>query len=63
MLIQHDGFVAVYSHLAMAAPTLGKAMIMAGEEVGIVGHTGAGIDGRAMLGSRRHPARDEFTRA
>jgi murein DD-endopeptidase MepM/ murein hydrolase activator NlpD len=40
VLIQHDGFVAVYSHLAMVAPTLGKSMVTAGETVGVVGRTG-----------------------
>ncbi len=40
VLIQHDGFVAAYSHLAMVAPTLGKSMVTAGEIVGVVGHTG-----------------------
>ena len=40
VLIQHDGFVSVYSHLAAVAPSLGKGTIAAGEEVGIIGHTG-----------------------
>lgn len=40
MLIQHDGYVSVYSHLASVAPSLEKGAILAGEEVGIVGHTG-----------------------
>jgi murein DD-endopeptidase MepM/ murein hydrolase activator NlpD len=43
ILVQHDGFVGVYSHLGMVAPTLaegGKMTIAAGEELGIVGHTG-----------------------
>jgi murein DD-endopeptidase MepM/ murein hydrolase activator NlpD len=40
VLIQHDGYVSVYSHLASVAPSLGKGLIAAGEEVGIVGHTG-----------------------
>jgi murein DD-endopeptidase MepM/ murein hydrolase activator NlpD len=40
VLIQHDGYVSVYSHLASVAPSLGKGMIAAGDQVGIVGHTG-----------------------
>jgi murein DD-endopeptidase MepM/ murein hydrolase activator NlpD len=40
VLIQHDGYVSVYSHLASVAPSLGKATIAAGDEVGVVGHTG-----------------------
>ena len=42
ILVQHDGFVGVYSHLGMVAPTLaaGKMTIAAGEKLGVVGHTG-----------------------
>ena len=40
VLIQHDRYVSVYSHLASVAPSLGKGAIAAGDEVGIVGHTG-----------------------
>ena len=50
VLIQHDGFVTVYSHLAMTSPSLGKAMITAGEEVGIVGHTGVSIGAHLFFG-------------
>jgi len=58
VLIQHDGYVSVYSHLASVAPSLGQGTIVAGEEVGIVGHTGVSFgphlffaileDGRAV---------------
>jgi hypothetical protein len=58
VLIQHNGYVSVYSHLASAAPSLGKGTIAAGDEVGIVGHTGVSFgphlffalleDGRAI---------------
>ena len=58
VLIQHDGYVSVYSHLASVVPSLGKGAILAGDEVGIVGHTGVSFgphlffalfqDGRAM---------------
>ena len=58
VLIQHNGFVSVYSHLASVAPSLGKGAIAAGDEVGIVGHTGVSFgphlffalleDGRAI---------------
>ena len=40
VLIQHDSYVSVYSHLASVAPSLGKGAIAAGDEVGLVGHTG-----------------------
>ena len=40
VLVQHDGYVSVYSHLASVAPLLGKGLILAGDEVGTVGHTG-----------------------
>jgi hypothetical protein len=58
VLIQHDGYVSVYSHLASVAPSLGQSVIAAGDEVGIVGHTGVSFgahlffalleDGRAV---------------
>ena len=58
VLIQHDSYVSVYSHLASVAPSLGKGAIAAGDEVGIVGHTGVSFgqhlffallqDGRAV---------------
>ena len=40
VLIDHDGFVGVYSHLASISPDLNKGLILAGSEVGIVGRTG-----------------------
>ena len=42
MLVQHDGFVGVYSHLGMVAPTFadGKTKVAAGEKLGVVGDTG-----------------------
>jgi murein DD-endopeptidase MepM/ murein hydrolase activator NlpD len=40
VLIQHNGYVTVYSHLASVAPSLGTGIVSAGEEVGIVGRTG-----------------------
>ncbi len=58
VLIQHDGYVTVYSHLASVSPSLGKSVIAAGDEIGIVGHTGVSFgphlffalleDGRAI---------------
>jgi murein DD-endopeptidase MepM/ murein hydrolase activator NlpD len=42
MLIQHDGFIGVYSHLGLIAPALaeGSRTIYGGERIGTVGHTG-----------------------
>ena len=40
VLIQHVGYVSVYSHLASIAPSLGKGVIAAGDDIGVVGHTG-----------------------
>lgn len=42
VLVQHDGFVGVYSHLGMVAPALaeGKTVLAAGEKLGVVGRTG-----------------------
>jgi murein DD-endopeptidase MepM/ murein hydrolase activator NlpD len=42
VVVQHDGFVGVYSHLGMVAPTLaeGKTAVAEGEKLGVVGHTG-----------------------
>ena len=42
VLVQHDGFVGVYSHLGMVAPALaeGRTSLSAGEELGVVGNTG-----------------------
>src|SRR4029077_20247559 len=58
VLIQHESYVSVYSHLASVAPSLEKGAIAAGDEVGIVGHTGVSFgphlffallqDGRAV---------------
>lgn len=42
MLVQHDGFVGVYSHLGLIAPAIleGKRRIEAGDWIGTVGMTG-----------------------
>ena len=42
MLVQHDGFVGVYSHFGMITPAFseGKHDVAAGEKLGIVGMTG-----------------------
>jgi murein DD-endopeptidase MepM/ murein hydrolase activator NlpD len=44
-LVQHDGFVAIYSHLGMAAPSFaqGKRNVAAGEKLGVVGRTGVTV--------------------
>jgi murein DD-endopeptidase MepM/ murein hydrolase activator NlpD len=42
MLVQHDGFVGIYSHFGMVTPAFaeGKRTIAAGEKLGVVGNTG-----------------------
>jgi murein DD-endopeptidase MepM/ murein hydrolase activator NlpD len=42
VLVQHDGFIGVYSHLGMVSPAVadGKATLSTGEEIGVVGQTG-----------------------
>jgi murein DD-endopeptidase MepM/ murein hydrolase activator NlpD len=42
MLVQHDGFVGIYSHFGMIMPAIveGKGTIGAGEKLGVVGITG-----------------------
>jgi murein DD-endopeptidase MepM/ murein hydrolase activator NlpD len=45
ILVQHEGFVAIYSHLGMAAPAFaeGKKTVAAGEKLGVVGRTGVTV--------------------
>jgi murein DD-endopeptidase MepM/ murein hydrolase activator NlpD len=42
MLVQHDGFVGVYSHFGSVMPAFaeGKITVAAGEKLGVVGKTG-----------------------
>ena len=42
MLVQHDGFVGIYSHFGSIAPPFadGKRSVTAGEKLGVVGRTG-----------------------
>lgn len=42
MLVQHDGFVGIYSHFGMIMPALaeGRRSVAAGEKLGVVGRTG-----------------------
>lgn len=42
VLVQHDGFVGIYSHLGMVTPALaqGQRSLAAGEKIGVVGHSG-----------------------
>lgn len=42
VMVQHDGFVGIYSHLGMVTPALaeGKTVVAAGEKLGVVGHSG-----------------------
>jgi murein DD-endopeptidase MepM/ murein hydrolase activator NlpD len=41
-MVQHDGFVGIYSHLGSVTPALaeGKTTVAAGEKLGVVGHSG-----------------------
>lgn len=45
ILVQHEGFVAIYSHLGLAAPAFaeGKKTVAAGEKLGVVGRTGVTV--------------------
>jgi murein DD-endopeptidase MepM/ murein hydrolase activator NlpD len=42
ILVQHDGFVGIYSHLGMVTPAIadGQRSLSAGEKIGVVGHSG-----------------------
>ena len=42
ILVQHNGFVGIYSHLGMVTPAIadGQRMLTAGEKIGVVGQTG-----------------------
>jgi murein DD-endopeptidase MepM/ murein hydrolase activator NlpD len=42
MLVQHDGFLGIYSHFGSIAPPFaeGKRAVTAGEKLGVVGRTG-----------------------
>jgi murein DD-endopeptidase MepM/ murein hydrolase activator NlpD len=42
MLVQHPGFIGIYSHLGMVAPAIaeGQRIVYGGETLGVVGHTG-----------------------
>lgn len=42
VLVQHAGFVGIYSHLGMVAPAIadGQRAVYGGEKLGVVGHSG-----------------------
>lgn len=42
ILVQHQGFIGIYSHLGSVAPAIaeGQRAIHAGEKLGVVGHSG-----------------------
>jgi murein DD-endopeptidase MepM/ murein hydrolase activator NlpD len=42
VVVQHDGFVGIYSHLGSVTPAIaeGKTTVAAGEKLGVVGHSG-----------------------
>lgn len=42
LLVQHHGFVGIYSHLGSVAPAIaeGHLTVRAGEKIGVVGHSG-----------------------
>src|SRR5690348_18087992 len=39
ILVQHDGFIGIYSHLGMVTPAIadGERILSAGEKIGVVG--------------------------
>ena len=45
ILVQHDGFIGIYSHLGIAVPSFaqGKRTVAAGEKLGVVGRTGVTV--------------------
>ena len=56
VLVQHAGFVAVYSHLGLIAPRLdagGSVTIKAGEQLGVVGRTGVSFGPHLYFGMLR----------
>jgi murein DD-endopeptidase MepM/ murein hydrolase activator NlpD len=42
VLVQHDGFIGIYSHLGMVSPAIaeGQRVLTAGEKIGVVGDSG-----------------------
>jgi hypothetical protein len=42
MLVQHSGFIGIYSHFGTIAPAIadGQRVVNGGEQLGVVGHTG-----------------------
>ncbi len=42
VVVQHNGFVAIYAHLGSVTPALasGRTRLGAGERIGVVGHSG-----------------------
>jgi murein DD-endopeptidase MepM/ murein hydrolase activator NlpD len=42
VMVQHDGFIGIYSHLGMIAPPFaeGKSAVVPGEKLGVIGRTG-----------------------
>jgi murein DD-endopeptidase MepM/ murein hydrolase activator NlpD len=60
ILVQHQGFVGIYSHLGMVTPAIadGQRVVHGGEKLGVVGHSGLTygmhlffgmiVDGRAV---------------
>jgi Peptidase family M23 len=56
VLVQHSGFVGVYSHLGLIAPRLEsgrRVTIEAGEQLGVVGHTGVSFGPHLYFGMLR----------
>jgi murein DD-endopeptidase MepM/ murein hydrolase activator NlpD len=45
MLVQHDGFLGIYSHFGMIMPAFaeGKRTVATGEKLGVVGRTGVSL--------------------
>lgn len=52
VLIQHDGFVGVYSHLGLVAPPIagGHRVVRAGQRIGTIGRSGVTIGPHLFFG-------------
>ena len=54
ILVQHDGFIGIYSHLGMLTPAFaqGKRTVATGEKLGVVGRSGVSIGAHGFFEMR-----------